>query len=256
MAALREALESAAARTVRIAELARESGRAGDPLTLSVANRLFGQSGYAFRRPFLELTRERYAAPFEAVDFESHPDRERRLINRWVEERTRDRIRELIPPSGIDEDTRLVLVNAIHMQAPWQEPFSKSATGPAPFHLALRAGIPLFFGSRGGRWGVQSVKSQVGTAEELPLDLFARLDVQGSGQGDGEVDIEARGLAFGTDDLNAHGIFCLHKRMLLNRLATCPRENPRARALAHELARLLDAVGALLHGGALGQSVS
>lgn len=136
MAALREALESAAARTVRIAELARESGRDGDPLTLSVANRLFGQSGYAFRRPFLDLTRERYGAPFEAVDFESHPDRERRLINRWVEERTRDRIRELIPPDGIDEETRLVLVNAIHMQAPWQEPFPKSATAPAPFHLA------------------------------------------------------------------------------------------------------------------------
>jgi hypothetical protein len=28
--------------------------------------------------------------------------------------------------------------------------------------------------------------------------------------------------------LNAHGIFCLHKPMLPNRLATCPRENPRA----------------------------
>ena len=153
MAALREALETAAARTVQMAARARESGRAGDPLSLSVANRLFGQTGYAFRRPFLDLTRDLYAAPFEAVDFESHPDRERQSINRWVEEKTRDRIRELIPPDGIDEDTRLVLVNAIHLQAPWQEPFPESATRPAPFYLNPGKAIDVPTLRRQGRLG-------------------------------------------------------------------------------------------------------
>ena len=153
MAALREALETAAARTVQMAKRARESGRPGDPLSLSVANRLFGQTGYAFRQPFLDLTRDLYAAPFEAVDFESHPDRERRAINRWVEEKTRDRIRELIPPDGIDEDTRLVLVNAIHLQAPWQEPFPESATRPAPFYLAPGEAIDVPTLRRQGRLG-------------------------------------------------------------------------------------------------------
>jgi serpin B len=153
LAALREALERAAARTVQLADAARQSGRESDPLTLSVANRLFGQTGYAFRRPFLDLTRDLYAAPFEALDFTSHPDRERRLINRWVEEQTRDRIRELIPPDGFDEETRLVLVNAIHMQAPWQEPFPASATGPAPFHLAPGKPVDVPTLRRQGRLG-------------------------------------------------------------------------------------------------------
>ena len=54
---------------------------------------------------------------------------------------------------------------------------------------------------------MQSVESQVRAAGQLPLDLFAPLDVQGGRQRDGEVDVKARGLAFGTDDLNAHGIF-------------------------------------------------
>jgi serpin B len=135
MAALRQALETAAARTVQVADRARQSGKQSDPLTLSVANRLFGQDGYAFRQSFLALTRDIYEAPLEALDFKANPDRERRQINRWVEERTRDRIRELIPPGGIEEDTGLVIVNAIHLQAPWQEPFSDSATRPAPFHL-------------------------------------------------------------------------------------------------------------------------
>jgi serpin B len=135
MTALRHALETAAARTVQIADRVRQSGQDSDPLTLSVANRLFGQDGYAFRQPFLDLTREVYAAPLEALDFRGNPDLGRRHINRWVEERTRDRIRELIPPGGIEEDTGLVLVNAIHLQAPWQEPFPASATRPALFHL-------------------------------------------------------------------------------------------------------------------------
>jgi serpin B len=135
MAALRKALETAADRTVQLAERARQSGRESDPITLSVANRLFGQDGYPFREPFLALTRDVYGAPFEALDFRAQPDSSRRHINLWVEERTRDRIRELIPADGIDEDTGLVLVNAIHLQAPWQEPFPDSATQPAPFHL-------------------------------------------------------------------------------------------------------------------------
>jgi serpin B len=135
MAALREALESAADRTVRLAERARANDGVGDPLTLSVANRLFGHGGFAFREPFLALTRDVYAAPFEVLDFESDPERARQHINHWVEEQTRRRIADLIAPGGIEEDTRLVLVNAIHLQAPWREPFAPSATGPAPFHL-------------------------------------------------------------------------------------------------------------------------
>ncbi|MDP3893313.1 serpin family protein, partial [Nocardioides sp.] len=31
--------------------------------------------------------------------------------------------------------TRLVLVNALYLKAPWEEPFEESETGPRPFHL-------------------------------------------------------------------------------------------------------------------------
>jgi serpin B len=135
MADLRKALETAADRTVQLADRSRQSGRESDPLRLSVANRLYGQDGYTFREPFLALTRDVYASPFEALDFRANPERSRHHINRWVEERTHDRILGLIPPGGIDEDTGLVLVNAIYLQAPWQDPFPASATELAPFHL-------------------------------------------------------------------------------------------------------------------------
>jgi serpin B len=135
MVELRKVIAAAADRTVQLAERSRQGGQEADPLRLSVANRLYGQVGYPFREPFLALTREKYAAPFQTLNFRANPEQSRHHINRWVEEQTLDRILELIPPGGIDEDTGLVLVNAIYLQAPWQDPFPASATKLAQFHL-------------------------------------------------------------------------------------------------------------------------
>src|SRR5690349_11437965 len=49
-AALRQALEQVARSTAERAKLARQYGGPTDPVTLTVANRLFGQSSYEFRR--------------------------------------------------------------------------------------------------------------------------------------------------------------------------------------------------------------
>lgn len=134
-AALQKALEGVAARSTKRAESARQRGGTMDPVILTVANRLFGQEGYEFRAPFLTLARDTYGAPFQSMDFAHRAAAAIKEINAWVEEKTLRRIRDLIPPDGLDEETRLVLVNAIYLKAPWTEPFSESATKPAPFHI-------------------------------------------------------------------------------------------------------------------------
>ena len=135
-AALQRSLEELAAHTAKRAASARERGEVADPITLTVANRLFGQAGYAFRTPFLNLVKDVYGAPFQPMDFAKDTASATRSINSWVEERTRDRIRDLIPAGALDEETRLVLVNAIYLKAPWARPFSASATEPRPFRVA------------------------------------------------------------------------------------------------------------------------
>jgi serpin B len=135
-AALQRALEELAARTVKRAASARERGNAVDPVTLTIANRLFGQADYAFRPPFLNLLKDVYGAPFQPLDFVKDTGAATRAINAWVEEQTRERIRDLIPPGALDAETRLVLVNAIYLKAPWAQPFPASATQPRPFHVA------------------------------------------------------------------------------------------------------------------------
>ena len=112
---------------------------------LSVANRLWGQEGFDFRPEFLATTRESYGAELAQVDFARQAEPARQRINTWVEEQTQGKIRDLIPPGVLDAMTRLVLTNAIYFKGDWAEPFQKSATKDAPFHVTARqqADVPL-----------------------------------------------------------------------------------------------------------------
>jgi len=134
-AAMREALGRVVQESVTNVALMKQHGVTNDPIMLTVANRLFGQTGYDFRAPFLALVNDSYAAPFEPLDFAGNPAGAAGHINVWVEEQTQRRIRNLIPDDALDKLTRLVLVNAIYLKAPWAEPFQPTATKPGSFHL-------------------------------------------------------------------------------------------------------------------------
>jgi len=108
-------------------------GGPNTPLEINVANRLFGQDGYPFEKPFLDLVKNTYAAPLEIMDFKTAPEPSRKRINDWVTSQTKDRIKDLIPPGLIKEDTRLVLTNAVYMKAAWAKEFREEAD--APFYV-------------------------------------------------------------------------------------------------------------------------
>lgn len=99
---------------------------------IALANRLFGAKGVPFKDAFLTRSARDYRAPLERLDFAAS-EQSRAHINGWVEDRTRDRIRNLIPAGALTKDTLLVLANAIYFKAQWQEPFKESATHDAVF---------------------------------------------------------------------------------------------------------------------------
>src|SRR5207302_11171719 len=122
-AALRKTLEELVQVSEQSSQKMQQFRMTNDPVMLAVANRLFGQVGYDFREPFQLLVKENYDAPFEKLDFTNDPAGARLRINKWVETQTRQRIQGLIPESGLDKLTRLVLVNALYLKAPWAERF-------------------------------------------------------------------------------------------------------------------------------------
>ena len=119
--------------SVLMQELQAEPTQSG--FELSIANALWGQSGYEFHKEFIDITRDYYDAGFKEADFVKNAEQARATINRWVEEKTRDKIKELIKPGILTDLTRLVLTNAIYFKGKWMSQFKKERTGLEPFEL-------------------------------------------------------------------------------------------------------------------------
>lgn len=107
-----------------------------EEIALATANQLFGDRQTAWGKAFLTVLAKEYGAGLRTVDFRGAAESARALINRWTSQQTNDRIPTILPEGTVDASTRLVLVNALYLKAPWQTPFAKSSTAPAPFHRA------------------------------------------------------------------------------------------------------------------------
>ena len=140
-ASLQHSLEEMSAKTAELVKQAKRFGGPSEPITLSIANRLFAQKGYDFRESFLTLVKQNYGAAFEPIDFIADASGATQHINKWVADQTRNRIRDLIPASALNETTRLVLANALYLKASWADPFPEKTTKPEPFHV--RGGAPV-----------------------------------------------------------------------------------------------------------------
>jgi len=152
-AAFRRELEEIHERTARQVTASSEEAGPSEPVTLEIANRLYGQSGYAFRPTFLSTVKDKYSAPFQPVDFIHASESVRGEINGWVSERTHKRINDLIPSGGANEKTRLALVNAIYFKAAWAHEFRESATRSEPFFVNGTTPANVRTMQREGRYG-------------------------------------------------------------------------------------------------------
>jgi len=112
---------------------------------LLVANALWLQTGEPFLKEFLDLTQYYYGAGFNQLDFVNETEQSRQKINLWVEEKTNNKIKDLIPPSGVDRLTVLILTNAIYFKGEWKTKFSKWKTRNEDFTISAnhKVKIPL-----------------------------------------------------------------------------------------------------------------
>jgi serpin B len=102
-------------------------------VVLTIANALWGQDGYGFMEDFLDTLALNYGAGMHLVDFEADAEAARVAINDWVSDLTNERIPELIPGGVLSEMTRLVLTNAVYLDATWARPFDPNETWDSEF---------------------------------------------------------------------------------------------------------------------------
>jgi serpin B len=119
---------------LELASRGQEAGQSGKGFQLSLANSIWGRTGYSFLPDYLDVLAENYGAGMRLLDFQNAPEASRIRINNWVSCNTEGKIEDLLPQGAITPDTRLVLTNAIYFKAAWQSPFNKDSTHDDTFN--------------------------------------------------------------------------------------------------------------------------
>ncbi len=102
---------------------------------LSVANALWAQQSIQLEPQFASLMQTYYAGQVRTVNF-AQAQQSVDTINRWVAEKTANKIRALLQPGDVDPLTRLVLTNAVYFKGDWGMPFEEAMTKPDTFTTA------------------------------------------------------------------------------------------------------------------------
>ena len=117
-------------------DLTLDARTAGSATEWSSVNKVWTTPGLALRDQYLDVLTGDYGSPLAEFDFGSDPEGARQLINRWIADETFELILELWPPDSFDAQTKMVLVNAVAMDAPWEFPFDPTMTTDAGFTTA------------------------------------------------------------------------------------------------------------------------
>jgi serpin B len=140
-----------------LADLTKAGNTGGNEL--HTANGLWVQTGFAIQPAFESTLNDNYHAPLTPIDFMASPEAARSQINRWTEEHTKEKIKNLLPAGSLDARTRLVLTSAIYFYGKWQDPFVTSRTQPAPFTLPTGATTQANFMNQTAHFGYTETPS-------------------------------------------------------------------------------------------------
>jgi len=120
---------------------------------LNVANALWIHQDYPILSDYLDVTTKNYHAGVHNVDFASATEETRREINSWIEDKTNNKIKELIKKGSINSLTRLVLTNAIYFKGQWDSPFVNKWTKEEPFWLSTDKSVDVLLMNQTHEYG-------------------------------------------------------------------------------------------------------
>ncbi|NWU75722.1 IPSP inhibitor, partial [Onychorhynchus coronatus] len=107
-----------------------------DHITLNIGNAIFTASGYEPQESFLQNSKQFYDADVVSSDFHK-PEEAKNQITRYVEEKTKGKIPELV--GHLESSTVLVLVNYIYFKAAWEKSFDPLRTYEDDFFVNTNA---------------------------------------------------------------------------------------------------------------------
>ncbi|KAJ8971136.1 hypothetical protein NQ314_000868 [Rhamnusium bicolor] len=103
-------------------------------VTLLIANKVFLKDSYKLQEVFETVATQHFLSEVQLLNF-SQSVASAKSINTWVEGKTNNKIKDLIDSADLNDETRLVLVNAIYFKGKWAEPFNVQNTVTEKFYL-------------------------------------------------------------------------------------------------------------------------
>lgn len=86
------------------------------------ASRIFIRDGFTLKPTFQQISNKIYKSSAETIDF-SNPNQAASKINDWIERSTEGNLKNVINPSSLKQDTRMLLLNAIFFKGSWINAF-------------------------------------------------------------------------------------------------------------------------------------
>ncbi len=117
------------------ANISNELNKEGKSYKLITANALWAHKDYPFAAEYFNVIDECYDGTVTNLDFKTDTENSRAAINNWVDDKTNDKIKDLIPAGMLNTGTRLVLTNAIYFKANWADQFNAEGTWNGKFKL-------------------------------------------------------------------------------------------------------------------------
>lgn len=107
----------------------------GKGLIFTVANALWAQAGFPLNSEYVTEIRRKFDGSVQSLDFSGAPRTAAQTINHWVSVNTRGRIGSLVSPSDLEQQTSLILTDAVYFKAAWEKSFNPGNTYKQSFHL-------------------------------------------------------------------------------------------------------------------------
>jgi len=103
---------------------------------LRISNALWAGKQYPFLPEYIATVQQFYSAKVTNLDFLNNPEESRMTVNHLVEEKTDNKIHNLIPEGMINPMTRLLITNTIYFKGTWDKPFDSTKTHEEKFRIA------------------------------------------------------------------------------------------------------------------------
>ncbi|XP_009876650.1 PREDICTED: ovalbumin-like [Apaloderma vittatum] len=139
-----------------------------DNYSLSFVNRLYAEETYPILPEYLQCVKELYKGGLETISFQTAADQAREIINSWVESQTDGKIKNILQPSSVDPQTKMVLVSAIYFKGLWEKSFKDEDTQAVPFRVTEQESKPVQMMYQIGSFKVAAIAAEKIKILELP----------------------------------------------------------------------------------------